>query len=654
MRKLFRLIAFACFFHGILFAQKTDSLKRLYIPNLPDTQQYNIISQIGMSYYFNDGQLDSSLLYLNKAKTIANKTGILKNKVNSLLNYALVVREKGSFEKAMEDYFEALKLAEKANNEKMIASAYSGIAVVYSFQKDQIKAREYFNKALEIAIRLKDEKKLGSLNNNIGLTYMDDKNYPLALEYMLAALELQKQAKNDNGTAAAAENIGLIYDNLGEFKESMKFYTQAYKIWTSRNDVYSTAINLSYMAMHFNLIKDYTRARDTAIKALSMAKSVGAVTTQVDLHSYISDTYSGLKDFEKALYHFRKNKELSDSLKSDENIKAYTETQLKYSFYKQQLQDSLNYVMKVNKKEEQLKSEKTIRYFSFGAIAVFIILLFFLLKGYREKKAANQIILHQKNLVEEKQKEIIDSITYAKRIQTALLASDKLLQENLREHFVLFRPKDIVAGDFYWAAKAEDKFIYVTGDCTGHGVPGAFMSLLNTSILSETIKEKKITRPDLILNTVRKEIINALNPEGSVEESKDGMDCVVIVLDRKNNLLEYAGANNPFYIVRNNELLIYKPDKMPVGKSHDDDTPFTYNRVALENNDMIYTFSDGYADQFGGTKGKKFKYLQFGELLVTINEKMISEQRNILEQTFDSWKGDLQQVDDVCVIGVRV
>ncbi|MDX2172265.1 MAG: tetratricopeptide repeat protein [Bacteroidota bacterium] len=638
----------------ILFAQKTDSLKKLFKPNLPDTEQCNVLIKIGYSFYINDGQLDSSLVYLQKAKAVSFKTNSVKHQINSLLNVALVIREKGSFEKAMEDYFEALKLAEKINNKRLIGSAYSGIAVVYSFEKDQIKAREYYQKAMTIAKETNNDGKMASLNNNIGLTYMEEKNLPMATKHMQLALALNKKVNNDVGTAAAAENIGLIYDQLKDYNLAMTYYKQAYKIWTGRNDVYSTAINLSYMAMTFNHIKQYKRACDTATKALQMSQSVGAISTQIDLHNYLSESYKQLKNFEKALFHYTRSNQLADSVKSDENIKAYTETQLKYSFYKQQLQDSLGYVIKVNKKEEQLKAEKTIKYFAFGAIAIFVVLLFFLFKGNKEKQEANKLIVKQKELVEEKQKEIIDSITYAKRIQTALLASNKLLSENLKEHFVFYKPKDIVAGDFYWATAIEDTFIYITGDCTGHGVPGAFMSLLNISILNETIKEKKIFKPDLILNTVRNEIISALNPEGSIEESKDGMDCVAIVIDKKNKTLEYASANNSFYFVRNNELTVYKADKMPVGKSHDSNIPFQYHKIDLQENDLIYTFTDGYADQFGGPNGKKFKYKQFMDLLHSIYYLPLNQQSMILSQKFDEWKGPLGQVDDVCVIGIKI
>ncbi len=282
----------------------------------------------------------------------------------------------------------------------------------------------------------------------------------------------------------------------------------------------------------------------------------------------------------------------------------------------------------------------------------FITVLFFSFFR-RENLLFQKAILKQKDIIEEKQKEILDSINYAKRIQFSLLASESLLNRNLPEHFVLFKPKDVVSGDFYWATPTPEGFVFITADCTGHGVPGAFMSLLNISKLSQAINENKITRPDLILNNIRIEIIKALNTEGS-EESKDGMDAVLCKLDVKNLKLQYAAANNAFYIIRNNELLICKADKMPVGKGHDDSISFTFNEIALEKGDVIYTFTDGYADQFGGPKSKKFKYKQLENILMSICSLPLKEQSMILNQKFEDWKGSLDQVDDVLIIGVKI
>ncbi len=286
-------------------------------------------------------------------------------------------------------------------------------------------------------------------------------------------------------------------------------------------------------------------------------------------------------------------------------------------------------------------------------LILFIVTILFFTFFRRENVLFQKAILKQKDIIEEKQKEILDSINYAKRIQFSLLASNTLLNNNLPEHFILFKPKDVVSGDFYWATPTDEGFIYITADCTGHGVPGAFMSLLNISKLSQAINENKMTRPDVILNNIRNEIIKALNAEGS-EESKDGMDAVLCKLDVKNLKLQYAAANNAFYIIRNNELLICKADKMPVGKGHDDSISFTFNEIALEKGDVIYTFTDGYADQFGGDKGKKFKYKQLENILMSICGLSMKEQSSILNQKFEDWKGSLDQVDDVLIIGIKI
>lgn len=259
----------------------------------------------------------------------------------------------------------------------------------------------------------------------------------------------------------------------------------------------------------------------------------------------------------------------------------------------------------------------------------------------------------QKKLLEEKNKDITDSITYAKRIQKTLMASDALLKKNLPEHFVLYKPKAIVSGDFYWGAKIDTKFLLATCDCTGHGVPGAFMSLLGVSFLNEITKQKNITQPDLVFNSLRANIINALNPEWTEEEGKDGMDAVLCSYDFNKMELQFACANNPLWILRNNDWLIFKPDKFPIGMQGEI-KPFTLQKIQLRKGDLIYTFTDGYADQFGGEKGKKFKYKNIQQLLLNNSSKSMGEQKKILDDTIEIWKGNLEQVDDMLIIGIRV
>ena len=267
-------------------------------------------------------------------------------------------------------------------------------------------------------------------------------------------------------------------------------------------------------------------------------------------------------------------------------------------------------------------------------------------------------VVEQKHLIEEKHKEITDSINYAERIQRSFLASTELLNENLKDYFVFFQPKDVVSGDFYWATKlisssGVENFALVTADSTGHGVPGAIMSILNISSLENTVKEG-VCEPAEILNQTRIKIIERLKKDGSAEGGKDGMDASLLCFDFINNKLSYAAANNPVWIVRENEMLEFAPDKMPVGKHDKDSVSFTQHSIDLQKNDVVYALTDGMPDQFGGPKGKKFMYKKLKELLVSCSGLPMNEQKELLKSTFNDWKGNLEQVDDVCLIGIRI
>lgn len=307
-----------------------------------------------------------------------------------------------------------------------------------------------------------------------------------------------------------------------------------------------------------------------------------------------------------------------------------------------------------------------------------------------EVRRATKEIVEQKKAVEEKHKEITDSINYAERIQRSFWATTEMLDKNLKDYFVFFRPKDVVSGDFYWAGELNNgNFAFSCADSTGHGVPGAIMSILNISSLEKSIENE--TEPDKILNQTRKIIIERLKKDGSTEGGKDGMDCSLLVINKNRTQLTFAAANNPVFIVRaaspslpegeknqrtspphsedvvgrssspladgrlgGAELIEFKPDKMPVGKHDNDKESFTLNTTILQKGDVIYTLTDGFPDQFGGEKGKKYMIKNLKELLLQIAHLPVLEQEQKLAEEFDKWKGTNEQIDDVCIIGVRI
>jgi serine phosphatase RsbU (regulator of sigma subunit) len=321
---------------------------------------------------------------------------------------------------------------------------------------------------------------------------------------------------------------------------------------------------------------------------------------------------------------------------------------------------------------KQIEKQKLITYFI--AIALFLVagLGYFIYINYRNKKKANEILEEKNRLIiiqnEEiqKQKEfaemqrdqiayqkkhITDSIHYALRIQRAILPSMELFTNEI-DHFVLYKPRDIVSGDFYWVNKKENLWIVIAADCTGHGVPGAFMSMLGVSFLNEIVNNKHICKPDLILNALRENIILALKQRELQSEVKDGMDITVCAIDFNLGILEWSGANNPLFLVQNGELNQIKGDKMPVA-IHEVMEPFTLHTFKLSKGDTFYIFSDGYVDQFGGPYQKKFLNKQFKDIIMTLQEKSMYEQGASLDKIFEEWRKDLEQVDDVTVIGVK-
>ncbi len=269
-----------------------------------------------------------------------------------------------------------------------------------------------------------------------------------------------------------------------------------------------------------------------------------------------------------------------------------------------------------------------------------------------EIEAQRDFARFQRDQIAQHQKSIMDSINYAQTIQNSLLPSAPMLRAQLPEHFVLFKPRDVVSGDYYWFSDHSDHFYIAAADCTGHGVPGAFMSMLGMALLNEIISKNQFIDPDRLLNELRHQIMETLHQKGDPGAARDGMDMVVCKVDRKERRLQFAGANNPLYLIRDGELSEYKTDKMHVS-IHDVMHPFNNQEIELKPGDAIYIFSDGYADQFGGPKGKKFKYQPFKDLLVSNSEKEMVEQGLLLDQAFERWKGDLDQIDDVIVIGLK-
>ncbi len=265
-------------------------------------------------------------------------------------------------------------------------------------------------------------------------------------------------------------------------------------------------------------------------------------------------------------------------------------------------------------------------------------------------------IFSQKEKIEAQNHQITDSIRYAKRIQTAILPSDEVLDQTIHDHFVLFKPRDIVSGDFYWTGHKDGKSIIAAADCTGHGVPGAFMSMIGNTLLNQIVNENGTTKPAQILWDMRKEILNLLSQKGSknVTKSKDGMDVAICTIDYENKKMQYSGANNPLFMVRDGELIVVKGSRAPVGAHMLEEEPFENHDIDLKEGDLIYIFSDGYQDQYGGDLNRKFMVGRLKRFFVEIHKKPMQSQKEIMNQTIEEWMADTKQIDDILVIGMKI
>ncbi len=630
-----------------VFGQNIDSL-RGQLRVAKDSALLKTYLSVG-NYFYNKGQLDTSLAYFKTGHTKATELKKVKFICDFLLRLGLVEREKGVYNKSSEYYYKALEIAEQNDFKKQRASIYNGIAILAAIQKDPEKAIEFYTKSLEVYKEIGFLAGQGSVYNNIGLTYLDKANNTAALKFFFKALEISNKMQDEFNMAVNSENIGLTYHEMKNDNLALIYYAKAIKIWYLREDENSIPITLGYMANTFIRQKKWNMAIDTLHKAMKFAVKVNSIASQRDISLHLSEAYEGNGDIANSFKYYRLGKSLSDSLHNSDKTKEITEIQLNYTFNKIKVRDSIKHELEVKAKETQLSTERNYKYVVSGVLVLILVLLFFVFKNYKEKKKANEVITFQKDIVEKKQKEILDSITYARRIQTALLTQDEVINNYIKDHFHFFKPKDIVSGDFYWVAKKDHLLYLAVCDSTGHGVPGAFMSLLNINFLNEAINEKNITKPNEIFNYVRNELIDSISKEGQ----QDGFDGVLICINTLTKEITYSAANNKPLLISDREIQQLETDKMPVGKSVKEGMFRLFN-IQLRNSDTLYLFTDGYADQFGGPRGKKFKLNELNKLLRSITHLPMIEQKQKLKEHFDLWKGDLEQVDDVLLFGIKI
>ncbi len=629
---------------------KNDSLKAIYD------------CKIGKEFWYIN--TDSSNYYTKKAQQIAikkNMKGILPYCYN---NYGVLEYLKGNYSGALKHYFEGLKFV--GSNLVMKGILLNNIGMNYTDLRDYKKAQEYYEKTIAIKKEMGDSARLATTYNNIGVIFNSLRKPEIAKLYFDTTLFLAQKFPDYYTEADAYGNIANYHYKKANYKEAEKYCRKAYDLKKKLQDSYGCATSSSDLSAILIASNQLNLAEKSLIEGEKIALENNYYEALLPIYQNYSKIYEKKGDFKKALFYTNKSINIKDTLLEDGKLREAAVKEKEYSFEVIQMKDSLQNEFQKNETklahDKQLYKQKLVSYVVIIALIGVLLIAVFIFRAYNEKKKSHLIISEQKrevesqkHIIEEHQKETIDSINYAKRIQYALLANNDLLKENLNEYFILFKPKDIVSGDFYWATKHENKFYLAVCDSTGHGVPGAFMSLLNMGFLSEAIKEKNIIKPNEVLNYVRKRLIESIGNDGQ----QDGMDCILICIDNKteSKTITYAAANNaPILISRNNlasDLVELPKNKMPVGKGEKTES-FALHQVNASKGDVLYLYTDGYADQFGGPKGKKFKYKQLNDLLLNSCHEDFNKQKEILLSIFTNWKGNLEQVDDMLVIGIKV
>ena len=671
--------------------------------------------------YSDQGNYEQAMEFYNNSLKLNTEVGDKRGIAGCYTNIGSIYTDMGGFDKAIQHYLKSLTYLEKINDKKGISYCYNNIGNIHFFQNSYEKAIQYYLKSLKYKEELGDLRGMSGCYNNLGIIYNAKKEHETAIDYYNKSLLITQKLGDISGSSACYSNIGQVYEAKGNFDMAIEYYQNALEIVEQIGDknglivCYNNIGALNVLLANSSIEKStyLKKALEYGTKAYLLAKEINAIPRQREASHTIISAYKMMGDFEKAFEFAEIFIAANDSMFELEKTSSIADAEKKFESEKKQLQ-----IEKLNKEKELQQSEllrqqetgrqqKIIIVFVIAGIILIGVFAFFVVQRLKvtrrqkliiEKQKAivdeknsllNQqneeimaqryeiesqrdLVMSQKDHIEEQKQKITDSINYALNIQQAVLPTGDYANKILGSHFILFKPKDIVSGDFYWATRVNEMLIVTVADCTGHGVPGAFMSMLGVSFLNEIVRKKEVTKASEVLDYLRISIIEALQQKGSLEEQKDGMDISLVVIDNSqfsiNNyyLAQWAGANNPLYIVKNEEntkldelstfnfeLYELKPDKMPVA-IFEHMNPFTNHEIQLFKGDSIYLTSDGFQDQFGGSKGKKFMSKQLKQLFINNCHLSMMEQKLVMEKAMIEWRGDYEQIDDITILGMKI
>ncbi|EAY24520.1 tetratricopeptide repeat protein [Microscilla marina] len=630
--------------------------------------------------YMSARDFKKALHYYNIALEAAKDAGELKQMARIYLNIGLIYRSQAVYNQALAYMLKSLKLSEKLDDQRGIAFTCNNIGVVYNTQKNYPLSLKYYQRALKIKRTLGNKRSTANTIHNIGAVYGAQGKYDLAMKYSLEAAQIKKEVKHPKGLANSYGQIGKLYLAQHKYNQAIKYYTASLAIDQDIGEKYGiteTSINLG---VAYTKLKQYNTAKDWLQKGRQLAQKINARELVQDSYQGLAEWFQAQGRFEQALQYHQKYTALKDSLFNSQTSKQIAKMQVLYETEKKELENKVlkdeqaQQKMLLNAQKATIRQQKIITLLVVIGLLTTALLAFALFRQRQQKQKTNNL-LKQKNEeifttneilatvnlnLEAKNEHITASIDYAQHIQQAIFPAEGKLQQVFAHSFVYFTPLEIVSGDFYWLAelntaqtKSYTKKVLAVVDCTGHGVPGAFMSLIATVLLKEAVLLKHIHSPELILNELHRNIRQTLKQKQNY--NRDGMEIAVVVVEPETHTLEFAGARRPLVYVQDQHLHTIKGDRLPIGgEQRESERRFTKHLLYLHRPLSFYLFSDGYQDQFGGEHGKKMGSQRLTQLLDEVHHLPMETQQKSVEQKFTQWKGNMPQTDDVLVCGVRL
>jgi serine phosphatase RsbU (regulator of sigma subunit)/Tfp pilus assembly protein PilF len=597
------------------------------------------------------GDHKEAIMYAEKSLALMKEIGYKKGEGSCYINLGVAYLDIGNYPKSIEFTLKGMILKEQIGDKKGAAVAANNLSEIFTDQGNYKEALKYLNKCLKFGEETGDKISIAMAYENIGLISYTQGRLDEALEYFKKTAKISEELDDKMGMASSYSNLGNTYFKKNKIDDAFTYQLKALKIAKGYKD--KDAIVIAYNSLGAIYIKkgNYHLAIDYFNKAINISKEIDSKGGLLTAYEHLIVVYKQLKNSEEALHYLDAYHDLNDSILNKDNFRQLAELSTKYETEKKEKE-----ILLLTKDKELngkiIRQQQLVRWGLIGGLGLLFISIFSIYRRYRFKQKANRILEKQKEVILQKNNLITDSINYAKTIQEAVLPTAKHVETLFPESFVFYKPKAIVSGDFYWINQTGDRLICAVADCTGHGVPGAFMSLLGFNILENITKQIKDIKPVTILESLNGEVITRLSSGDEKEVAKHGMDISLISIDRTSNMLEYAGAHNPVYIVRDKELIELKADKMGIGTPHTG--TFINKTIELKKGDMIYLFTDGFPDQIGGPKRKKFYYQPFKELLIANSGNDMKTQREQLDTAHMQWRDEkYDQTDDILVMGIR-